>query len=169
MEPIKGHSQNTLLLVAGVTVFIVIIIGAVFFFKKSSTNKNDTNNVLPPSQEVLPTINPSTKINLASDAKKQNVTFTIDNIPGDVSIIEYELVYEHDLTKRDIVEGAEGSRKEDAAIGTLEVVAENITKKIYLGTCSATCTPHLGIISVRLSLKFLGGKTPSMFEKEFIL
>ena len=34
MEPIKGHSQNTLLLVAGVTVFIVIIIGAVFFFKK---------------------------------------------------------------------------------------------------------------------------------------
>lgn len=165
----RGHAQNTLILIVGVVVFIVLILGVVFLTRRNSQNKNNSENILPQNAQVLPTINPSTKVNLTADSKKQNITFTIDNIPSDVSTIEYELVYEHDLTKRDIAEGAEGKRREDAAIGTVDVAGKNITKTVYLGTCSATCTPHLGVSSVRLSVKFLGGKVTSIFEKEFVL
>lgn len=156
-------------LIIGVIIFVLIAVILVFFAKSRSSNTEKTENILPPTQEVLPTINPSTKVSLTSDAKKQNVTFTIDGIPDDITSVEYELVYEHDMTKRDIAEGAEGTRKEDAAIGTLQVEGKNLTKKLYLGTCSATCTPHLGVTSVRLSIKFLGGSIPSIFEKEFVL
>src|SRR3989338_324736 len=162
-------TKNTKLMIAVVIVLVLLLAGTTIFFKKTSSNKNNSNQTLPPSQEILPTINPSTMVTLVADARKQNVTFNVNNIPSDVTTIEYEMVYEHDLTKRDIADGAEGTRKEDAAIGTLEVTSRSLTKVIKLGTCSATCTYHTGVKSVKLSLKFLGGKTPSMFEKEFPL
>ncbi len=169
MESSTMKNKNNKILLYGVIGFVVVLILGSLLFRKSNTNTDDTTQVLPSSQEVLPTINPSTKVALVADSKKQNVTFTVDNIPSDVTSIEYEMVYEHDLTKRDIAEGAEGTRKEDAAIGTLDVDGKNLTKTLKLGTCSATCTYHLGVETVRLSLKFLGGNTPSMFEKEFSL
>lgn len=161
-------NKNILLPVTVILLVIIIGMGALVLRSKSSQRAQDqTEDVLPDDAENLPPVESSVTVDLKPDSKKQNVTLTISNIPKAYTSIEYELVYEHDLSKRDIAEGAEGTRKVDAAFDTIEVTSSTVSHEIKLGTCSATCTYHTGITSIKAKLKFISPDGAKGYSKDF--
>src|SRR3990167_4075254 len=128
----KTKKPTTYIVIGVVVIVILVMLFIVFSVKQKNAKNNERKNILPQTQEILPTIGASTIVSVEADSRKQNVTLTIEGIPSDVTTIDFEMVYDHDLSKRDIAEGAEGTRKTDAAIGTIKVESSKVERKILL-------------------------------------
>lgn len=142
-----------------VVVVVAVILGGgiVWKSKMAKENREKTENVLP-KQEQFPKVESSVSVGVASDKKKQRVTLSVENVPTDVTMVEYELTYT-----------AKGGIKK-GAVGELELSGTTGEAKADLGTCSSgTCVYDNEGSSVALVLKFTGSKGVRVFEKEFEL
>ncbi len=149
--------KNVMIPLVIVIVTVLVGGGVVWKSKMAEKNKEATENVLP-QQEQFPTVESSVSVDLTSDKKKQRVTITLENVPEDVTMVEYELTY---TSKGGIPKGA---------IGAIELEGTSGTVQADLGTCSSgSCVYDNEGSKVNLTLKFTGTKGVRVFEKEFEL
>lgn len=141
-----------------VSMALILLIGGYFYFFSKKTVQTTKEPEVTPVEDIIPTVDSSVKVDLASSSKKEAL-LSIDNIPNDTVIIEYSLSYE---TKQQGLQGV---------IGTISLDNEQkYEKKITLGTCSSgSCVYHEVLGSIKLSLKFTGDYGERLFEKDFTL
>ncbi len=137
--------------------FLMILIGLTFFFNlKNNKNKSDKNNLIIPTENLIPTISSEVKVNLNYVNNKREVLLTINNIPQKTSVIEYIITYE---TEEGGLQGVNG---------TIEVKSNSFEKKITLGTCSSgTCVYHHVKGKIKLELTFKGDFGQKYFSRDY--
>jgi len=153
MKP--GHKKY--LIIVGVV--ILLIIAGYWLFGKNKQTKVETTKPFP-TEEVIPTVSSSVKIDLRDTANGKEVILSAGNIPSQTQTVDYELSY------NTAQQGLQG------VIGTINLAEGDsaFEKKITLGTCSSgTCVYHKVVGKIKLSLKFNGGYGEKVFEKEYEL
>lgn len=137
--------------------FLMLLVGVTFFFNlRNNRNKDNKNNLIVPTETVIPTISPEVKVNLNYVNNLRDVFLTIDNIPKRTNTIEYIITYE---TKEGALQGVNG---------TIEVKNSSYEKKITLGTCSSgTCVYHQVKGKIKLELIFKGDFGQRYFSREY--
>lgn len=150
--------KNKSIVMIVVSMALILLIGGYFYFFSKKTVQTTKEPEVTPVEDIIPTVDSSVKVDLASSSKKEAL-LSIDNIPNDTVIIEYSLSYE---TKQQGLQGV---------IGTISLDNEQkYEKKITLGTCSSgSCVYHEVLGSIKLSLKFTGDYGERLFEKDFTL
>lgn len=151
--------NNKTMMIVAVAAVVVLLIGGYFVFaskKQTPAPKQNTTQALDEG-EVLPTVDPSVKVDLTSTNGKKEVVLKVDNIPSGTDTIDYELSYQ-EKTK-----GLQG------AIGTITTNGEKTyEKKITLGTCSSgKCVYHDVVGAIKVTLKFSIGGAQQIFEKDY--
>ncbi|MFH0979598.1 MAG: hypothetical protein V1803_01485 [Candidatus Roizmanbacteria bacterium] len=147
--------QKKMILI-GVTVVVLIIASFWMISRKSSIQKETSD--LEPTEEILPTVDDSVKVDLKSAVGLKEVLLTVKNIPEGTTSLRYALSYE-------TVEG--GLQGTDS---TAEIKSSNFEKKITLGTCSSgTCVYHNVKGKIKVELIFTGGYGDKSFTKEYAL
>lgn len=143
-------------MVAGAIIVFLLLGGIVFLRSKRPVN---TVSQLPPqTEEVIPTIDSSVKVDLISKTPGREVSITIASIPAGTQTVEYSLSY---ATKQQGIQGV---------IGTVHLEPNQSTykKDLVLGTCSSgTCVYHQVEGKITLNLKFSGSYGSKIFEKEY--
>lgn len=151
--------NKKMMAVVGIVIIIVLIVVGRVLLGGSRVTTEAPTEVLP-TEELIPTIDPSVAVDLASKTEGREVTLSVNGIPQGTDSIEYSLSYET------IKQGIQG------VIGTvsLEGGEKSYSKDITLGTCSSgTCTYHDVSGAITLSLKFTGSYGERLFEKEYNL
>lgn len=148
------------ILIGGGVVLLVLIllVGRVLLAGKSTTNTNQTNAI--PTEELIPTVDSSVKVDLASKVSGKEVTLSVKNIPNGTTSIEYSLSYQT------VKQGIQG------VIGTVTTTSseKDYSKDLTLGTCSSgTCVYHDVQGPINVSLKFNGSFGERVFGKDFTL
>lgn len=145
------------------TMILLILLGVgswLFFFGKKSepvVKENEGQQL----NDVLPPIDPSVEITLASRGDKKEVKLTIKKIPQDTVSLEYELSY---FTGTGLSRGTFTPTPVDLKGAT------EFERDILLGTCSRNvCSYDEGVKSITLTVKFNSAKGSSQFKKEFPL
>jgi len=141
--------------IGGLIVLVLLVIG-VFIFSRKQVNKAIVTNASPTDQ-IIPTIDSSVKVDLTSTTGGKEVILTINSIPSGTNSIDYELSYQ---TAQQGLQGV---------IGTITPAGEsNYEKKLTLGTCSSgTCVYHQVVGKIKLTLKFNSDSGEKIFEKEY--
>lgn len=112
-------------------------------------------------KNVIPTLDPSVKVDLVKESKNQEVTLIIENIPDETSSIEYELSYQ---TSEQGLQGVVGT------VDMEKIEDQAYEKNITLGTCSSgRCVYHKVVGEIKLMLKFIGEYGQRVFEKEYTI
>lgn len=151
--------KNKRIVIIAVVAIVLVLAGGYLVFasqKKAPAPKQNTSQALDEG-EVLPTVDPSVKVDLTSTNGKKEVLLKVDNIPQGTEAIDYELSYQ-EKTK-----GLQG------AIGTISPNGEKMyEKKITLGTCSSgKCVYHEVVGAIKVTLKFTIGGVQQIFEKDY--
>lgn len=145
-------------LVAGVVLLVLVI--AAIALKNINVQKPAEEEINSTPIEVFPTIDTSVDVDLQFTDNKKSMILTINNIPGGVETIEYEISY---LTGEGIPKGNIGSIKVE---GKKEVTRSG--EELTLGTCSrGKCVYYAGVKKVSLSLKFHKKEGSSIFQKDY--
>lgn len=154
---------------------LIIILFFIFKFSKSNTQTKKTINNIEPTEEIIPTIDNSVKVNFQS-LKKGEALLKINNEPKGTSAIDFELSYL--VVNNDTRDGGEG-QVEQGAIGKCYQInqewqcgeADNIGgRKIILGTCSSgVCRYHNIVSPIKVVLRFSGDYGQKIFQKEYQL
>ncbi len=145
------------MIIVAVVLVILLLGGVLVMSKKSTTQKPNAQDTLP-TEEVIPTVDSSVKVNLTSSSAGREVLLQVKNVPSGTTSIDYELSYQ---TKQQGLQGV---------IGTVQPKnGENdFEKKLTLGTCSSgTCIYHEVVGKIRLNLRFTGDYGNKVFEKEY--
>ncbi len=153
--------KNRKVIIAGGVVLVILLLVAakVFFLNKSASTVQNGTNALP-TEELIPTVDPSVKIDLVATVPGKELTLTVSNLPEGTTDVEYSLSYE---TVKQGIQGVIGT------VSTADGETE-YTKELTLGTCSSgTCVYHDVDGPIRLSLKFNGSYGERIFEKDFNL
>ncbi len=138
---------------------VVVALGIVFFvvLKGRKTQTKSSAEVLP-TQELIPTVDSSVKVELLAKISGKEVILKIGDIPKGTQSIEYSLSYD---TKKQSMQGVIGTV-------TLKEGESEYEKDITLGTCSSgRCVYHEVVGTIKLSLKFIGDYGERIFEKEY--
>jgi hypothetical protein len=140
----------------GGLIVLVLLVAGVFIFSRKQDNKAIVTNASPTDQ-IIPTIDSSVKVDLTSTTGGKEVILTIKSIPLGTNSIDYELSYQ---TAQQGLQGV---------IGTITPAGEsNYEKKLTLGTCSSgTCVYHQVVGKIKLTLKFNSDSGEKIFEKEY--
>ncbi len=159
--------------------FLLIILFLVIYFLLFNNSNNNTKDVknIKNTENIIPTIDSSVKIDLKS-IKKGEITLTISNEPKKTDLIEFELIYK--VLNNDISEGeGEEGLIEQGALGKCYKFNNYwqcgesdsyLGRKIILGTCSSgTCRYHNVVGNIKIILKFNGDYGQRIFEKEYQL
>ena len=149
--------KNQMIIIS--VVIIVLVLGTVLLIRNSQTQKK--SEITPtPTEEQIPTVDSSVKVDLLAVGSGKEVTLSIAKIPVETSTIEYSLSYN---TKQQGIQGV---------IGTVNVTSNKneYEKTITLGTCSSgRCVYHDVEGAIKLTLKFSGNYGDRIFEKDFTL
>lgn len=150
----KINKKTISLFLIVIIVFLVII-----SFNNSKNKKTDGKKTLiVPTQEILPTVDASVKIELIPINQKKEVILSIKNIPAKTKTIEYILSYK---TKDGGLQGINS---------TAEITSRTLEKKIILGTCSSgSCIYHQLKDNIKLDLTFKGDYGERYFSQEYFL
>ncbi|GIW64961.1 MAG: hypothetical protein KatS3mg092_0894 [Patescibacteria group bacterium] len=161
-------------LIFGGLIFVLLII-SYFLIIKNTKSKTNNDSYVVPTQEVLPTVDSSTKVDLKL-IKKGEALLTVTNEPKNTSTIDFELSYQ--VVNNDVSEGGEGT-VEQGVIGKCYKQEKEWqcgesnnggSRKIILGTCSSgTCRYHNIVGSIKILLRFTGDYGQKIFEKEYQL
>lgn len=152
------EKNRKLIVLVGLTLVVFLIVAYLFFARKSTINKGSEK--ISPTEEVIPTVDNTVKVDLAAKIAGKEVVLNIRFIPIGTSSIEYSLSYS---TRQQGLQGV---------IGTITVPggSEQYEKQITLGTCSSgTCVYHEVMGRIKLTLKFNGDYGEKLFEKEYEL
>jgi len=142
-------------MIGGLIVLLLIV--GYWLFSRTKSSQQKTNNV-EPTEEVLPTVDSSVKVNLSSLMGAKEVLLSIKNIPTGTTNIEYVLSYET------VEGGLQGVNS------TAEIKGSDFEKKITLGTCSSgTCVYHNVKGKIKVELIFKGDYGDKSFVKEYEL
>ncbi len=144
------------LYIGGAVLVVLIVLLTVFIGKGKSSNSTQGANSLP-TQEVIPTIDSSVKVDFSVSSDKHWVTLAVQNIPQTTTSLDYELSYET------------GSKGLQGVIGNADVTGkDSLEKKIALGTASSgVYTWHDVVGNIKLTLRFTGDYGQKVFEKEY--
>jgi len=155
-------------------VVILFLVIGIFLFSKKKNKPNMEVNVQP-TEEVLPTIDSSVKVDFKLQ-KKGEAVLLITNEPKNTKSIEFELSYP--VTNTDLSEGG-GETVDQGTIGKCYQIknewqcgeADNLGgRKIILGTCSSgVCRYHNIVGEIKVVLKFSGDYGERIFEKKYKL
>lgn len=148
-----------------VVLVLVVFVGVGFFMTRGNSTKNADQEIdeeILPDVEVLPTVTDDVKVNITSDAKRQEASLSIMGVPEGTEEIEYELSYDAEV---------DGEKVPKGVIGTIEFDGkEPVKRQVTLGTCSSgTCKYDKGITAIKATLKFSGSYGGQLFEGEFEL
>lgn len=139
-------------------IVIIVFLGIISFIFSRNKKTERKTTLITPTQEILPTIDSSVKIELVPTNKKKEVILSIKNIPAKTKTIEYILSYE---TKDGGLQGVNS---------TTEITSPTLEKKIILGTCSSgTCVYHQLKGNIKLDLTFRGDYGERYFSQEYFL
>ncbi|PIS15857.1 hypothetical protein COT62_01485 [Candidatus Roizmanbacteria bacterium CG09_land_8_20_14_0_10_41_9] len=151
------EEKKKIAVIGGVAVFSIIV---VLVFLQSRNMKKIPPKAVIPTEELIPTVDSSVRVDLKTKIPGQEVTLTVEGIPNGSESFEYSLSYE---TKQQGTQGVIGTVVLDASSSSYE-------KDITLGTCSSgKCVYHEVVGKVMLSLKFVGSYGERIFEKEYSL
>ncbi len=153
--------KNKNMLIVAVVLILLAGVGYMVTQGRGGDSANEeANEDILPDVEVLPTVADTVKVDITSDAKKQEASLTVSGVPEGTESIEYELSYEATV---------DGEKVPKGVIGTIEFDGkEPVKRQITLGTCSSgTCKYDKGITSVKALLKFTGTYGGQLFEGEF--
>lgn len=158
--------------IGGAIVLIILVIGVFIYSRKQANNNVVTNN--SPTDQILPTIDSSVKVDLIS-SKKGEAVLSINNAPDGTKSIEFELSYL--VINADTSEGGSGTVSQGAIGKCYE--SNNVWecgepsgtgRKIVLGTCSSgVCRYHNITGPITVSLKFTGDYGEKIFTKNYQL
>lgn len=151
------EGKKKIAIIGGIAVLLVI---GVLIFLQSRNVKKIPPKAMIPTEELIPTVDSSVRVDLKTKIPGQEVSLTVKGIPNGSESFEYSLSYE---TKQ---QGTQG------VIGTVILGASDSSyeKDITLGTCSSgKCVYHEVVGKVMLSLKFVGSYGERIFEKEYSL
>ena len=145
--------------------FLVLLLST--FFLSACGKKTTTNKIVPSpvAQKLELSEQEKPIISLVPRADGHELKLIIDNIPSNISEIEYELIYS-------AVD--EGLEMEKGVGDTIKVTSKNIQRDLLLGTSSCTngCKYKYdqGIVGGTLSLTFLTSDNQSLlYETPFVL
>lgn len=143
---------------------VMAVLAAVFIFSGKSPVQEEKESVLP-QEEVFGKIDSSVVVNVEKAGDGRRVLLTIENIPRDITDIEYDFTYDALVN----VEGEDQTVSRGTS-SSFEVEESDYEKEIVLGSCSANvCTYDRGVTSVKVSLRFNSTKGIKIFEKEYTL
>ncbi len=146
------------IIIAAVAIVAVVTISFVVL-KTRKTQTKSASEALP-TQELIPTVDSSVKVELSAKISGKEVILKISDIPKGTQSIEYSLSYD---TKKQSMQGVIGTV-------TVEEGENEYEKDITLGTCSSgRCVYHEVVGTIKLSLKFIGDYGERIFEKEYEL
>jgi len=163
-------NRKKIMLLGGV--FLVLFIFFSYWIlvgNKNTVNKKDEQMVS--SDNILPTVDSSVKVNLIS-TKKGEAVLSIESAPNSTKLIEFEMSYL--VVNEDTGEG--GGTVSQGAIGKCYEVSNvwecgepsQSGRKIILGTCSSgVCRYHNITGPINVSLKFSGNYGEKIFTKEY--
>jgi len=141
-----------------VALVLVLVVGTVLI---STLGKKQTPTEVKQQieQDVIPTVDASTKVALNQVEGKKEIELVVSGIPKNTSSVDYELSYE---TKQ---QGTQG------VIGTISTITgDTFTKQMTLGTCSSgRCVYHEVVGAIHITLKFSGDYGQKILEKEISL
>ncbi|PIU37242.1 hypothetical protein COS77_01275 [Candidatus Roizmanbacteria bacterium CG06_land_8_20_14_3_00_34_14] len=165
----KLNNKKTLILGGVLLVLFIFFSYWILVGSKNTVNKKDEQIVS--SDNILPTVDSSVKVNLIS-TKKGEAVLSINSAPNGTKSIEFEMSYL--VVNEDNSEG--GGAVSQGAIGKC-YEASNVWecgepsqsgRKIILGTCSSgVCRYHNITGPIRVSLKFSGNYGEKIFTKEY--
>jgi len=151
------EGKEKIVIIGGVVA--LLIIGILVFLQSQNVKKVAPKAVIP-TEELIPTVDSSVRVDLKTKTPGKEVVLTVENMPKGSESFEYSLSYE---TRQ---QGTQG------VIGTVVLKASDASyeKNITLGTCSSgKCVYHEVVGKVMLSLKFVGSYGERIFEKEYSL
>lgn len=166
--------NNKIKLVIFLSIFFLLIFFIFYIFFLKNKNKKSSFKNFSNSEEIIPTVDSSVKIELKK-LKKGEIILTILNEPKNTDSIEFELTY--NTFNNDIEEGK--GIVEQGVIGKCYKFSdywqcgesnEAGGKKIVLGTCSSgVCRYHNVVGKLKLLLRFSGNYGIRIFEKDYEL
>ncbi len=167
METEQKQSPQSLLnnqkfLIGGIVAIIVISVISFMAFRGKKQAKPSQTTPTQVQEEIIPTVDASVKVSVASQTDKRKFDLTISGIPKDTTTLEYEISYETD----------EGGIQGFNSPVELEPGQDTYEKKGFLlGTCSTggKCTYHTVAGPVNVTIKFSGSYGEKLFEDEFEL
>ncbi|GIW63159.1 MAG: hypothetical protein KatS3mg091_852 [Patescibacteria group bacterium] len=150
----KKYFKNQVVIVV-LSVLAIFAVVLVFFLSRrpADPTSQDQPATNADNQYQLP---PDTDVVIEKLANN-SINLLVSNIPESTDSIEYEITYN---TKDGVTQGV---------IGTItDVVADNLKKEIFLGTCSSgSCVTHTVKDKISVLLRFTGGYGSGVLEKEF--
>lgn len=140
------NKKTLLAIVAAILIILLALGGGVAYLFLSGSGENQEDNGL---EEVSYKELSADEVGLSFEVEPsgQAIVMKFDKLEG-VDEIEYEAAYEREFSG----EEGEGTLK-DAAIGSIDIEGQSATERVYLGTCSATCTPHVVVSDVTFVIK----------------
>lgn len=160
------NNKNIIIIITVCIVLIAIIIAFIALTNsKKSTKNKDTIPVAKIESELILSDSEKPIISLIPRADGHELKLKIDNIPVNITDIEYDLIYSA------IDEGME---MEKGVGDTAKVTSKNLERDLLLGTSSCTngCKYKYdqGIVGGTLSLTFLTATNQSLrYESSFVL
>ncbi len=148
---------NKKYLTIGIVVVLALVLVGVSGYLFSANKKQNSAVKPSPTEAVIPTIDSSVMVALASTSAGREVTLTIGRIPSGTESIDYELSYQ---TAKQGLQGV---------IGTITTSGgADYKKELTLGTCSSgKCVYHQVVGKIKLTLKFSGSYGEKIFQKEY--
>lgn len=153
---------NKMYIIGGVVTVIVIAIISLMVVRGSKQEKQVQAQLAQPTEEVIPTVDSSVKVEVKSQPDGKKFDLKISGIPAKTTSLEYEISYE---TEEGGIQGFNSPIDIKAGQDTYE------KKGFLLGTCSTggKCTYHTVKGPLKVSIKFTGSYGEKFFENEFEL
>ncbi len=159
-EP-KGLNKQMYIIV-GVVVVLIIVVAAFFMMRGKKEQSQIQTAQVQPTQEVIPTVDASVKVEVKSESDPKKFDMFIKGIPDKTKSLEYEISYE---TKEGEIQGFNSEVDIKSGQTTYE------KKGFLLGTCSTggKCTYHTVVGPLKVSIKFVGSYGQRLYENNFEL
>ncbi len=139
-------------IVAAIVAVLVIVGGGIFLATRSHQQPTSSNTSNAVNIKTLQPSDIGLQLSLSSD--NQTVVMDITKLNG-IKSVEYDMTYQakqKDPDSGQVIDVTQGV----STNGTPVVIKQGQTtleRKIYLGTCSATCTPSVVISDVSFVIK----------------
>ena len=148
-----------------ISLSLVIILSSFFLSACGKKTSKTTTNITPVAKTLELSDSEKPTISLIPRADGHELKLKIDNIPSQISQIEYELIYSAQDS---------GLEMEKGVGDTVKVTSKNVEKDLLLGTSSCTngCKYKYdeGVTSGTLSLTFSTDNNQSLsYETPFVL
>lgn len=155
------NKKNLLLIL--IFAILAIISGIIIYKIIQPSKKADitANREPEPTTGVIPTLDPSVKVDLTRSKKDRNsILLAVAGLKNKMSLLEYEVSYDSEGLIKGVNSGSKPIELKNQ---------DTFDREIYLGTCSRNvCKPDVGVTKVSISLKFTDTNNKiSQYTKDF--